>query len=260
MEIDGLRVRAWFVVVVAATLPLFEGRAEAQFGYGFGYGFNFNYEPPDVSYINSKSLLNASQAMEGRGQTDAYADRSNAYFNHLHDDSAYEKMNVGTRRTLEADIGRYSDGPPPSPTPPASTGRATPPSPGQATSSRPAPVIALASFFDRYQKLDWPAGAPTYGKLGTSRLAADQACLAVLNEYNLRGLAQVGTVTEARSKLLDYGRPALEYVRNNTTARIADSFHLFLLSLYESLAQAATIPKPVAPATGQPTTSSPAKP
>ena len=51
-------------------------------------------------------------------------------------------------------------------------------------------------------------------------------------------------MTDARAKLLDYGRPALQYIRDNATPRIADTFHLFLLSLYESLAQAATVPKP----------------
>jgi hypothetical protein len=46
-------------------------------------------------------------------------------------------------------------------------------------------------------------------------------------------------VAEARQKLLDYGRPALHYVKAHETPRVADSFHGFLLSLYDSLAQAA---------------------
>ena len=45
-------------------------------------------------------------------------------------------------------------------------------------------------------------------------------------------------MTEARQKLLDYGRPALKYVRTHETPRVADSFHGFLLMLYDSLAQA----------------------
>ncbi len=55
-------------------------------------------------------------------------------------------------------------------------------------------------------------------------------------------------MTDARSKLVDYGRPALEYIRDNSTPRIADTFHLFLLSLYDSLGQAATVPRQGGPA------------
>jgi len=54
--------------------------------------------------------------------------------------------------------------------------------------------------------------------------------------------ASLSTVTQARQKLLDYGRPALKEIRQSATPRIADTFHLFLLSLYESLAQAANAP------------------
>ena len=54
-------------------------------------------------------------------------------------------------------------------------------------------------------------------------------------------------MTEARSKLVEYGRPALQYIRENSTPRVADTFHLFLLSLYDSLAQAATIPRAATP-------------
>jgi len=48
----------------------------------------------------------------------------------------------------------------------------------------------------------------------------------------------MASVTDARNKLLEYGRPALAYTRAHDTPRISDSFHMFLLSLYESLAQA----------------------
>ena len=55
-------------------------------------------------------------------------------------------------------------------------------------------------------------------------------------------------MTDARQKLLDYGRPALQYVRTHETARVADSFHGFLLMLYDSLAQAANPPAATAAA------------
>ena len=181
----------------------------------------------------------------GPVQDNVYAGNPNAYINHLHDAGYLDKYDVGTRREIEASIGRYSDGPPPSYYRTASQYTAPParPAPAQPT----APIVPLSSFFDRYGKLVWPGGSPDYGDLAVKRTAANLACLAVLNDYNLRGLAQIGTVTEARAKLIEYGRPALQYITANSTPRVADTFHLFLLSLYESLAQAATIPKTPSP-------------
>ena len=40
------------------------------------------------------------------------------------------------------------------------------------------------------------------------------------------------------SELIDYGQPALQEIRTQATPAIADTFHRFLLSLYDSLAQA----------------------
>ncbi len=51
--------------------------------------------------------------------------------------------------------------------------------------------------------------------------------------------APITTITDARQKLLDYGQPALRVARSVSTPTIADSFHMFLLSLYDSLAAAA---------------------
>ncbi len=59
----------------------------------------------------------------------------------------------------------------------------------------------------------------------------------------MKGLARLSTVTDARQKLLDYGRPALQQVREQSTPALADSFHVFLLSLYGNLGAAATVPK-----------------
>jgi hypothetical protein len=239
----GIGRRFWApLVAFAACFILGEGRAQAQFGYGFGFGA-FNYHPSEVGYLNQKSLLNASQATMGPVQHNVYAGNPNAYINHLYDPGYLDKYDVGTRRTIEASIGRYSDGPPPGFVEHHPAPR---PSPGMAAAAPAPPSIPLSSFFDRYSKLVWPDESPNNGDLAAKRGASDLASLAVLNEYNLRGLAGVGTVTDARAKLLDYGRPALQYIRDNSTPRIADGFHLFLLSLYESLAQAATIPKPAA--------------
>jgi hypothetical protein len=64
----------------------------------------------------------------------------------------------------------------------------------------------------------------------------------VLKEVEGRGYAQVATAVEARNKLLDYGRPALQYARENSTPAIADTFHTFLLALYDSIGQTPDFP------------------
>jgi hypothetical protein len=98
--------------------------------------------------------------------------------------------------------------------------------------------VALSEFFSRANVLIWPADSPLNGGLDSKRRDSDQATLKVLKEVNANGSATVSSVTEARNLLLDYGRPALQYLRNSSTSQIADSFHTFLLSLYDSLAAA----------------------
>jgi hypothetical protein len=128
------------------------------------------------------------------------------------------------------------------PRPPASLGNpalAQAETQPQPAASYPQPIIPLASFFDDTGRLGWPGEAPVAGDLQAKRDISDQSSLAVLDEKKQHGIASVASVTGARQKLLDYGRPALQEVRNNNTPRVSDTFHLFLLSLYESLAQAA---------------------
>jgi hypothetical protein len=242
--------RAVALAALAASVALPPAGARAQFGFGgFGYGgFGYGgvggiYGAQTNGMINSWALQNGQKATMGPVQDNVYANNPNAYINHLHDDGYLDKYDVGTRREIEASVGRYSDGPPPSYYRPVSRPAPARPAPAQPT----APIVPISSFFDRYQKLVWPGGSPDFGDLAARRTTADLACLGVLNDYNIHGLAQVGTVTEARSKLVEYGRPALQYIRDNSTPRVADTFHLFLLSLYESLAQAATIPKTPTP-------------
>ena len=180
-------------------------------------------------------------------QNNVYAGNPNAYVNRLREPGLLERWDVGTRREIEARIGRFSDAPPPSRSRSLASRPAPEPAPAAVQPAAPAqpagPDLPLSSFFDRYQKLVWPGGSPVHGVLGADRAATDLACLAVLNDQELRGLAQVGTVTEARARLVDYGRPALLYMRDNSTPRVADTFHLFMLSLYDSLGQAATVPR-----------------
>ncbi len=231
---DGLPRAICFAALV--TLPA--GPARAQFEFGFGFN-----QPGSMSQqmLDSWALQNGARATMGPVQNNVYAGNPNAFVHRLREPGVLERYDVETRREIEARIGRFSDAPPRSrmraAAPVAAASPAPPPEPP------PAPEVPLASFFDRYQKLVWPGESPVHGDLGPARGAADLAALAVLNDQILRGLARVGTVTEARTRLVDYGRPALIYMRENTTPRIADTFHQFMLSLYESLGQAATVPK-----------------
>jgi hypothetical protein len=63
-----------------------------------------------------------------------------------------------------------------------------------------------------------------------------------LKEKQQQGVASITSATEARQKLLDYGRPALQQLRAVATTPIADSFHRFLLSLYDSLEESTWSP------------------
>ena len=114
------------------------------------------------------------------------------------------------------------------------------------------PSLPLASFYNAENQFVWPADSPTAGELKEKRSIFDQASQAVLTETKKSGVASIATVTDARQKLLDYGRPALQFVRTHETPRIADTFHLFLLSTYESLAQAVNPPATAAAATSTP--------
>jgi hypothetical protein len=98
--------------------------------------------------------------------------------------------------------------------------------------------VPLASFFDKENQFVWPGDSPTDGDLKAKRSTFDEASQAVLTETKKNGVASIASVTVARQKLIDYGQPALKFVRTHATPRIADLFHVFLLSVYESLAQA----------------------
>ena len=133
--------------------------------------------------------------------------------------------------------------------PPGSLPRSAQASNSQSPPPPPRPTqVYLANYFSKDHQLIWPSTAPISGDFGKKQSVADQAAQAVLNEYELNGLASLSNVTEARRKLLDYGRPALQDVREHSTPALADSFHVFLLSLYSNLGLAATVPKAQAPA------------
>jgi hypothetical protein len=232
--------------VAMASFGCLSERAAAQWGFGMGFGAwgGFHPVPSPQIYLNEKSLVDASRDTHiptGR----PYANDPNSYINHIRDNGFVEKYNVDRR---EPAYYRY--------------GSASYPSPGQGpsrttmTAAQARPVVPLASFYNAQSELVWPSDAPTEGALKEKRTTFDQASLAALTEKKESGVASMAAVTDARNKLLDYGRPALQFVRTHETPRIADTFHLFLLSLYESLAQAATPTAQAGPATPPPAPSS----
>ena len=215
-------------------------RTDAQFVMGLdggmGYMFQPYQSPASVRFLQERSNINAQNAMTNRGFNLGQSGNPNAYWNRRREAALTERSNVSTRQGLEGRVSRsYDPRPNPRPRPPdrlTSTPRPTAPAP----ETRPAP--SLGTFFNNYEELVWPADAPTEGELAPLRQATDQAALVAAREYQKRGYASISTVATARESLLDYGRPALQYVRDRSTAQVADTFHSFLLALYGSLEKA----------------------
>jgi hypothetical protein len=219
-------------VTALVLLTCCDRPARAQFCFGLGIG-GFNYVPSPTDFVNQHSLLNAGRATRGPVSNNVYSGNPNSYINRVRDNGFVS----------HSDVRRF-----PPVTRPRRGGSTTRPAEPLAVAAvapapAPRPVLPLASFFDASFKLVWPAEAPVDGDLQGKRDRSDQSSLAVLDETRRYQAAALPTVTEARERLLDYGRPALQHIRSTATPRIADTFHLFLLSLYESLAQAAYPPE-----------------
>jgi hypothetical protein len=220
--------------VIGAAFLLAPGRAEAQFGFGgfgggfggFGYGgFGFSQVPKPESYLYQNALVAAGRPVNAPAR-DAYAGNPNSYINHIRDNGFVDRYSADRREIPQYRVA-------------ARPRAAAPPA---------APNLPLSSFYDANNKLEWPANAPTEGNLKQKRDVSDSACEQVLAETKKNGVAALASVTDARQKLLDYGRPALVHVRAHDTPRVADTFHMFMLSLYESLAQSANPAPAAAPA------------
>ena len=125
--------------------------------------------------------------------------------------------------------------------------RRPPPETGSAGGQQPAtpparPLVPLASFFDAARRLVWPADAPTHGDFAAKKSASDAKTLELLEELERKGYARISTAADARTMLLNYGQPALQFLRDTTTPRLSDAFHIFLMSLYDSIGQTSTDP------------------
>ncbi len=218
------------ILVAMAAFDIGANQAQAQFRGGWGVGFGgFDYVSQPTDFLNQQATLNASRA-HGPVSNNVYANNPNSYINHLRDNGFEPHHDIETRRYP----GDRSDRRP-SPVERQQSQTEHKPAP---TATVPKPVVPIASFFDSSQKLVWPSDSPVAGDLVSKRDISDKASLAVLEEVEKRGGSSITTVTDARKKLLDYGRPALQEIRGHSTPRVADTFHLFLLSLHESLAQA----------------------
>lgn len=204
------------------------GQAQAQFGMGFGFGFETR--PMSVENIYSRSNMAAGYSYSSRqqGLTAPSRPRDVGW---MERNSAESRGDVEARAALQRRVRDLEAQNRTQPTAPA------------------APQLALASFFNEYGKLVWPSDSPVSGDLQGKRDISDQASKSVLDTVKARGAAPLGSVTDARNKLLDYGRPALKIVRDKNTAVISEGFHAFLMALYESLAQAATPAPTSAPPT-----------
>jgi hypothetical protein len=216
------------------VLSLGAGPARAQWGFGPGF-IPFTPAPSPTDFLNQHALTNAARGQQAPASFRPYANNPNSFHNRLRDNGFVPSYDVRRRQPSAS-----------RPQPARSLGntvqtRAEPqPSPA-APARKPAPP--LVSFFDASLKLVWPSESPVAGDLREKRDVSDQASLTVLEETKRNQAASITTVTEAREKLLDYGRPALQEIRTQATPPIAEMFHQFLLSLYESLAQAASPPE-----------------
>ncbi len=225
------------VIVAAAAFGLGPRRAEAQFGFGtgfdgFGFGFGFGFGafsqvPKPESFLYQKALVDAGATPRCPPVTSTPTIKCPTSTTFVP-----TRLSSATRSRRD-DRAHYGYGP----------HRPSPATTRTATNVAPhISVWPLSSFYDEKNQLVWPGDAPTAGELKEKRAIFDRASDVVLAETKKNGVASVATVTDARQKLLDYGRPGLQYVRAHENPRVSDTYHMFLLSLYESLAHAVNLP------------------
>lgn len=211
-------------------------QAHAQFGFG-GYGWGmFQYRSPSVEAINANANIRASAAFSAR-QGQRLTDPGDRFAYRQQQVSFQDRYNFESRQSFQEHLGRPAN---PRGTPVATTTR---PSPGSVSSSSPGrstgDVPVITSFINANNQVVWPADSPVEGELGPLRRLSDSATIVVANEFRSQGASNLTSVAEARKRLLDYGRPALATIRAESTQAISDTFHRFLLALYDSLARSA---------------------
>jgi len=233
MTRNKLRLHDLLAILVAtAALELGASQVHAM---GFGYGIlgGFNYVPSPGDFLNQHALLNAGRA-GAPVSNNVYANNPNAFINRIRDNGFVPHAGIVDRRSPGYQASRLR------PQSLSQTGNnQSPPAASSANAAARRPVVPIGSFFDASRMLVWPSDAPVEGDLITKRDTSDRACLAVSDLVDKHRSAPITTVTYARNRLLEYGQPALQFIRSHTTPRIAENFHQFMLSLYDSLAAAA---------------------
>lgn len=217
--------------VMTGALGIGARDARAQWGMDFGF-MGFNQVPRPGDFINQQALANAGRATMGPVSRPVYANNPNSYLNRVRDNGFTSHYSLNSRRSPALSTARRS----------SNSSQASNNQPQPETPTAPAPVIPIGSFFNAARKLVWPGDAPVAGDLGAKRDISDEACLTVADLVEKFRSAPITTVTVARQKLIDYGQPALQKMRDHSTPQMADTFHFFMLSLYDSLAQAAEAP------------------
>jgi hypothetical protein len=207
------------------------GQAQAQWGfdYGFGIGFGLGHQTPaSVSYLNDHSLARGAAAAASRPQS------LRAPIPVSRDVDFFNRYDVETRIAMEEGVARRRFA---HRAPTTTTRNQTAPGVSSPPSPPPRPLIPLASFFDAARRLVWPADAPTRDDFAAKKVASDAKTLELLEELEGKGYARISTAADARNMLLNYGQPALQFLRDTTTPRLSDAFHIFLMSLYDSIGQ-----------------------
>jgi hypothetical protein len=232
------RLLAFLMGMIVLAVDARPARAQYGMGMGMGWGWGgFGAMPsPSTTLLNDHAIARTGAAaarQPGRSHS-PYGNNPNAYFNRIRDNGFVSHSDVGRRRPPTYRPERAASL--------GNSGRAGAQPEAAAVPARS--VVPLEHFFDASLRLVWPLESPSAGDLKQKREISDGASLAVLKETRQQGSASLTSVTEARSRLLDYGRLALQEIRAQATPPIADSFHQFMLSLYDSLAEAASTPGP----------------
>lgn len=215
-----------------AVLAAMPGPARAQYGgLGAGWGWGiFGVGPsPSTTFLNDHANTRTALGRYSSRSHSAYRNNPNSYFNRIRDNGFVSHYDTRRRRAPSYQSGRTN----------SSLSREEPQR--AASAADLAAITPLASFFDASLRLVWPQGSPEDGEFREKREISDRAALAVLKEKREQGAASITVAVEARQKLVEYGQPALRLLREVATPPVADSFHGFLLSLYDSLG-AATLP------------------
>ncbi len=225
--LSSMRLAVGLIVISSIAA----GDARAQWGMGMGWGMFGVPESPSTRFLNDHAKARIPSAAARQSRTHSpYAGNSNSYLNRVRDNGFVSHYDTMSRRAPSYQPGRASSRPASTPAPANSKAEAT------------RPIVPLKDFFDASQRLIWPQESPVEGDFREKREVSDRAGSAVLEQVKAYGSAPVTSVTTAREKLIAYGRPALTHLRATATPPIADAFHRFLLSLYDSLEAAAWPP------------------